>query len=241
MCGADSEFAQRLNQPQVIQRRGPQCIDNAADIKHRVLRLSLQVLQQRGGLDGVVLHVARNGVNRERLTGELWSQAVVQITPEATALILARGNHSAMGGLKPAGKQHGLYCWARLQGDAFEQPAVGMAQPFAACARRNHEITQDSRLKGERKALEFTRWAAPRGSYCTPALRLCIVGIKRNQFERRIGQFQRLRNGLRHGGEGNFGCGSAFQLPAHELQHLNMVVTRAKRQSINGDLQPPLD
>jgi hypothetical protein len=73
-CGL---LAQRADQPQVVQRRRPQAVDEPADLRDRTSLLRLHVGEQRLGGGGVGPHETAGDVDLQRQAGERRTEAVV--------------------------------------------------------------------------------------------------------------------------------------------------------------------
>jgi len=59
-------------------------------------------------------------------TRKLCAQAVVQVAPEATALLLTRGDQPLAGVLQIGGEPHGVHGHLSLSGEILKQAAVGI-------------------------------------------------------------------------------------------------------------------
>ena len=84
--------AQRRDQPQLIQRRRAQLIDQAADVGQGFLGLAFVALQQLVCRIGVAVQQVARCVDLHGERGQLWPQPVVQVAAQPAALLFARSD-----------------------------------------------------------------------------------------------------------------------------------------------------
>ena len=150
-------LADGREEPQVVERGGPETVNQAPDVAHGVLRLVLEAREQRLCVlrfapDQLASRVEPEGQARER-----GAKAVVQIPPQAPPLFLSGRDEPLAGALQVGRQPHGVHGDLGLPGEVLKQPAVGGRELLAGRPRGDHQATDLLPLVYERPCVRFSR------------------------------------------------------------------------------------
>jgi hypothetical protein len=119
-------LADGCDEPQVVERRWPEAVDQAPHVAHRILRLILQAREQILCVpwlapDQLARRVELQGQARER-----GAQPVVQVASQAPPLLLSGCDQEFAGALQIGGEPDGVHGPLNLAGEVLQQAAVGI-------------------------------------------------------------------------------------------------------------------
>src|SRR5829696_7583030 len=109
LCGVlRSTLAQSAQEAEIVERRRPEPVDQAPDVGDGILGVRLQLEQQPLGGVRVAPHERADGVDRERLAGELGPQTIMQVAPETTTFFFTCLHKAFARALQVGGEPHRL-------------------------------------------------------------------------------------------------------------------------------------
>ncbi len=223
--------AQGFEQPQLVQRRGTQFIDQTADIGHHLLGLVFQFFDLPArGLRIMRSQQIEHRVQLQGLTGQGGTKAVVEIAPDAAALFLP-GQDQLLAGVLQGQVQPGCRGHrADLRSDIGQQLLFRSRQLLAGPPWGDKQAADRFILVADRQLHGFAARRADRG--LTDLLRLI------QQLNGGIGQLERGGDGGHDGGQGfgRHGCGLVLLAQAGE--HGVRIVTLAVHELIDAALEP---
>ena len=109
----------------------------AADVRDGVPG-ALREVGKQGVCGRIVGEAVAGGLDLEREGGELGTDAVVQVAPEASPLLPRRHEALALA-LEIRGEPDGVGCDADLAGEVLEQPQVGLRERLPLRSGGEHE------------------------------------------------------------------------------------------------------
>ena len=118
-------LAEGAEEAELVQRRRPQLVDEAADVRDHVLRLVPEAYELLVDGGGVAFDEGGGRVQLERDSGERRAEAVVEVTPETPPFFLAGGDDSFARALQGKGERDCVGGDAGLAGEVAEQLPVG--------------------------------------------------------------------------------------------------------------------
>src|SRR5215467_5882114 len=142
-------------QPEVVQRRGAQFVDQAADVGDRRLGLFPQVLQQRAGRVRVGAHEPAGGVELHGDPGQDGAEAVVQVAADAASFFFPGGDQPLPGLLELCGQAGRVHGRAGVVGQAGQQPPVGVVEGFGGPAGGDDQVADVGSGGGQRDAQRY--------------------------------------------------------------------------------------
>ena len=153
---------QRPDQPELVERRRAQAVDQAADVGDRGPQLAAQLARQRVGRRRVA---AGSGCAAAPVCtvspASCGAEAVVQVAAQPAALLLAGGDQPLAGALQVGGQPHGGDGDAGLAGQVVEQPAVGGGEPSSPGRAAEHQLADRLALVAAAAALGGRRPGSP--------------------------------------------------------------------------------
>jgi hypothetical protein len=143
-------FADCRHEAQLVECWRAQVVDEPAHVGYRALGLPVEAVEQNVGGVRVAPQQVPCGGDAQRDAGEQGTQTVVQVTPQAPALLLPRRDQPFPGLLQVGGQTHGVGRHAELAGDAVEQLPFGAREHLPGPARRQHQPANLLTLEGQR-------------------------------------------------------------------------------------------
>jgi hypothetical protein len=156
--------SQRPEKPEGVERRRPERVDEAANVRDGGLGAIHDVGEQLPGAFGVGGDEVSRGFGHHRQAGELRPEAIVQVAPEAAALLLT-GRHQPLAralevGREPqglVGEADGVGGHTDLVREVLEQPPVRGREALVAGARSEHQPTDRLTPVDERQVKRVSR------------------------------------------------------------------------------------
>ncbi len=100
---------QRLDEAELVEHRGPELVDHAADAVDGSACFDLGTPHQLVGPLGVGVAQVDRGIGRERQPGQPRAESVVQLAPEPASLLLHRGDLAFAGDLQLLAQRGGVH------------------------------------------------------------------------------------------------------------------------------------
>lgn len=138
--------------PRSSSAGGAQGVHQAADVGDGALGLRLQTLDQGSGGSRVLFYQVVGHVELERKATEHRTEAVVQVAPQATALLLPGGDQALSRALKLRREVYGVGGGSGLPGEIFEQVAVGEGECLSGSAGGQDQLAVRLPLVYERQS-----------------------------------------------------------------------------------------
>ncbi len=214
-------------QAEAVQGRWAQVVHQTADVVGGRLRVLDGLRQQAIRRLGVLSVEAAGGGEGERLAGELGAEAVVQVAADAAAFFLAGRHQLLTSAAQVGGQAGGVGCGPGLAGDGLQQTPVFGRERFARGALCNQHFPHRFSLIDEGDALDGVhRQTVGDGD-----------GARITEFNRRVGQFERLGDRLHNPAQGCFWRAGLLQVLAQAREQRRRVIPLAVHQVVDRALQ----
>ncbi len=143
-------LAERADQPQFVERRRAQPVDQASDIRYCGPQLGPQLGGLLLGGRRITLNGHAQGPSLDRQGGELGAEAVMEITAQAPALLFTGGDDPLARALEIGGEAHRMGGDADLARQVFQETPVSGAKCLAGTARSDDQFADRLGLIDER-------------------------------------------------------------------------------------------
>lgn len=221
-------LTQRPHQAQLVQGGGPQGIDQPADVDQQGLDAALQPGELGVGTGRVAAEHGAGGADLQRQAGQGRAQAVVQVAPQPTPLLLPGADQPLAGALQVGGQTDGVDRHPDLAGEVLQQLAVGGGQRLPGRPRAHGQLADHLPLVDQREADRLAAQVPVAGGRAVLA----------SHLDRDVGQPQALSDRLHQRGQHRLGLHRGLQATAQAAQRGVRVVAVAVQQLVGPPLQP---
>src|SRR5829696_6153439 len=223
-------LADRCDEPQVVERRRPETINQTPHVHHGILSLLRQTREQHLGVlwfapDQLASSFELQGKARER-----WPQAIMQVAPEAPPLLLSGCDQPFPGALQIRGESDGVHGDLCLSSKVLKQSPIAGGELFAGGSGRDHQAPYLLPLVDERQGFRFCPGRSVGGG--TPK---AISLLEQDGY---IGQLERLGYGLNYRRQHRLWGESRFDAAPQARGHRGRIISLTVHQSIDASLEP---
>ena len=142
-------LAHRFDEPELIERRWPQPVDEAAHIGQRNADVATELVQQLTGAFGIRPERRGRGLGAQADRGERRPEAVMQVSPESTAFLLAGDDEPLARPREIVPQPDRADRGARLPSEVLEQPQLVATEAGLTGTHTQHEPSDPLRTMEE--------------------------------------------------------------------------------------------
>jgi hypothetical protein len=172
---------------------------------------------------------APEGASLDVQSGQLCAQTVVQVTPEASPLLLPGCYQAFARALEVGSEPDGVHSDLSLAGEILQQAPVGIGEAFSGCPGREYQVPYLLPLVYKRQGLGFSHGRAV-GRSAPRALFLV-------KEDGRVGQLESLGDGLGDRGQHALRGEGCFQAPPQARDHRIRIISLAVHQAVHAALE----